>query len=106
MSEAGLRRAFVKACRQQQGERAISLLYQYLDRYAGPEFEGSVRAQLDQASQQELLNKFNEIMSLVFNDEVEGDLDMGVFARQYLDQIKAAETPALRDRWAVDLKLN
>jgi len=106
MSESHLRRAFIRACRKQQGAQAISLLYQYLDRYAGAGFEGSVRVQLNQESQQVLLNKFNEIMSMEFNDDAQVDLDMGVFAKQYLDYLEAVDKPSLRNRWAVDLKLN
>ena len=119
VSASALRTSFAKACRRQNYEKALGLLYQWLDRFGGDSladdsFSGSLRVQLERIDQPELLNAFNDVMCRMYGKNDYNDVDLQQFAKHYINATIHTTTNAktnLRRIYGlanlpIDLKLN
>ncbi len=106
LSEAALRKKFEKACRHNDMENAIRLLYQWLDCYGGDAFEGSIRESLDKLDQEKLTMSFKEIMQSIFSEQKGSGVDIKRFADQFVSELKKNSSQTILGHLSVDLKLN
>jgi hypothetical protein len=66
-SEAELRAAFHKACRQEDPEKALAALYRWLDRNTGKTYEGSIRIYLKKLEADNVRDHFDQEMSGLYS---------------------------------------
>ena len=106
LSGKALRRKFEKACRENEPDKAMRLFYQWLDRFGGEHFQGSVRKRLNDLNQAQLTTEFNNIMQSIYASNQNNKIDLRQFANQFFRELKKSERPVGFDRWSVELKLN
>ena len=106
LSEAALRKQFEKACAGNDFEKAIALFYRWLDNFAGESFKGSVREQLKEFEQQELMVSFKDIMQAIYASEKSSSIDLKLFASQFIDALEKKDRQSGAGILSVDLKLN
>jgi len=106
LSEAALRKQFEKACAGNDFEKAIAIFYRWLDNFAGESFKGSVREQLKEFEQQDLMVSFKDIMQAIYASEKSNSIDLELFASQFIDALEKKGRQSGAGIFSVDLKLN
>lgn len=106
LSERGLQKAFKQACRRGQKEKAVALLYQYLDHFGGDQFSGEIRPLLANDSQTHGEKAFDEVMLAVFSENSLLEPDIRKFANQFVLQFKKSGASGTRWPAPIELKLN
>lgn len=106
LSEKVLQRKFEKACRDNDFEKAMQLLYQWLDTYGGDSFYGSIRRRLHELGQAQTMNEFNKIMRSIYSADDNNEIDLRQFANRLISELKQkGQSSWLRNR-DIELKLN
>ncbi len=105
-SEAALRKQFKKSCAGNDYEKAIGIFYRWLDNFAGDSFKGSVRDQLKEFDQVDLVTGFKDIMRAIYASEKSNSIDLKLFASQYIDALEKKGHQSKVSLLSVDLKLN
>lgn len=106
LSEVDLRKQFEKACAGNNFEKAIGIFYRWLDNFAGESFKGSVREQLKEFEQDELIANFKDIMQAIYASEKNNSIDLKLFANQFIDALEKKDRQSRVSLVSVDLKLN
>ena len=106
LTAATLVRDFQTACAQKEFESALALLYQWLDRYGGESFKGSVREQLNSLERAELSLLFDDLTQSIYHKDDCNGQDLKRFAKQYIGVIRRSQRAKKSLRSAVELKLN
>ena len=106
ISERKLRNQFGTACRANNTEVALRLFYQWLDNYGGTSFRGSVSAKLSEIKRAELSDAFRKIMQTLYTPDKNADIDLMMFANQFINELEKLDRPAGSNRFSIDLKLN
>ncbi len=105
-TEKALRRQFEEACAQNNPDRAISLLYKWLDNYGGDRFQGSVRQHLSKSNHVQLATIFDNVMRSIYTEDDDNKVDLQQFSSKTVKQMKMLKRPHNYNRWAIDIKLN
>ena len=105
-SEAALRKQFKKSCAGNDYEKAIGIFYRWLDNFAGDSFKGSVRDQLKEFDQVDLVTGFKDIMRAIYASEKSNSIDLKLFASQYIDALEKKGRQSKVSLLSVNLKLN
>lgn len=105
-SEADLRKQFEKTCAANDYEKAIGIFYRWLDNFAGDSFKGSIREQLKEFEQVDLVTGFKDIMQAIYASEKSRNIDLKLFSSQYIDALKKKARQSKVSLLSVDLKLN
>ncbi|MBE9568242.1 MAG: BatD family protein [Proteobacteria bacterium] len=106
LSEVALRKQFENACANNDYEKAIGIFYRWLDNFAGDSFKGSVREQLKEFEQVDLVTGFKDIMRAIYAPEKSSSIDLKLFASQYIDALEKKARQSRVGLLSVDLKLN
>ena len=105
-SEAELRKQFDIACRENNLEQAIGLFYRWLDNSGDLSFKGSVREQLDNINRAELDTAFANIMQAIYTPQQNTSIDLRLFARQFVKELKKSDNQSGSGQFRIELKLN
>jgi len=106
LSETALRKQFEKACAGNDFEKAVAIFYRWLDNFAGESFKGSVREQLKEFEQQDLMVSFKDIMQAIYAAEKSSSIDLELFASQFIDALEKKSRQSGAGILSIDLKLN
>ena len=106
LSEGALLRKFNQACRENQPEKALGALYQWLDSYQTDSFDGSIRDQLISLNQVELSQLFSRVMGSIYGSGETSQVDLRVFAEKYMLELKRANHSTGVGPTRIGLKLN
>ena len=106
LSEKALRKQFEAACHKNNLESAMGLLYKWLDNYGGKRFSGSVREQLAEINGVQLTVTFKSIMRTIYMSEQNDEIDLKLFANQFIGELRKLERRSVFDRFYVEFKLN
>jgi len=106
LSERALRKQFETACRKNNLRQALSLFYQWLDNYGGKAFNGSVVEQLNEINRTQLTQAFRNIMRTIYTPERNREIDLRLFADEFINELKKLGGPGSSSRFSVELKLN
>lgn len=106
LSERELQKAFKRACQRHETEKAIALLYQYLDHFGGNQFEGEIRPLLLDGHQGRDKEVFNEIMGVAFTESSQPVPDIRKFSDQFVAQLKKSGEAGSSWLAPIELKLN
>ena len=84
----------------------MGLLYQWLDNYGGQSFKGTVREVLDEINKAELNSAFANIMQTIYTPQQNTNIDLRLFARQFVKELEKSDSQPGFGQFRVELKLN
>ena len=93
------------ACRQNNHEKALSYLYQWIDHHGGNSCD-AISLQVNQLDNAELKLAYDKAMQAVYSKDKSHSTDTCRFIDQLTDAIKAQHKPHYRVQWSVEMKLN
>ena len=106
LAEKELRKKFSTACKRNDLSLAIGLLYQWLDRYGGAEFDGSIRNQFWFVNQPHSAEIFDRLMHGMYSSENREEVDLRSFSRLFINEIMKRKGKSEPDWLGIELKLN
>ena len=106
VSESELRKQFEKSCANKELEKAMAIFYQWLDNYGGVTFDGSIRENLNKLDRTELTMAFKNVMQSIYAREKNDEVDLMLFADQFISELKKNDSQTIFSHLSVDLKLN
>jgi hypothetical protein len=93
------------ACLQNNDEKALSFLYQWIDQHRGKQGE-AISLQVDQLDNAELKRAYDEAMQSVYSKDNSHSADTCRFINRLTNAIEAQHKPQHRVQWSVEMKLN